>query len=35
LTDRLPARISGGHSAVVPVVRLHGMIASGAAGLGR
>ena len=35
LTDRLPARISGGHSPVVPVVRLHGMIASGAAGLGR
>jgi len=35
LTDRLPARISGGHSPVVPVVRLHGIIASGAAGLGR
>jgi len=35
LTARLPARISGGHSPVVPVVRLHGMIASGAAGLGR
>jgi len=35
LTDRLPARISGGHSPVVPVVRLHGMITSGAAGLGR
>ena len=35
LTDRLPTRISGGHSPVVPVVRLHGMIASGAAGLGR
>ena len=35
LTDRLPAWISGGHSPVVPVVRLHGMIASGAAGLGR
>ena len=35
LTDLLPARISGGHSPVVPVVRLHGMIASGAAALGR
>jgi len=35
LTDRLPTRISGGHSPVVPVVRLHGIIASGAAGLGR
>jgi len=35
LTDRLPARISGGHSPVVPVVQLHGIIASGAAGLGR
>ena len=35
LTDRLPSRISGGHSPVVPVVRLHGIIASGAAGLGR
>lgn len=35
LTDRLPARLSGGHSPVVPVVRLHGVIASGAAGLGR
>jgi len=35
LTDRLPARILGGHSPVVPVVRLHGIIASGAAGLGR
>jgi len=35
LTDRLPSRISGGHSPVVPVVRLHGIIASGAVGLGR
>ena len=35
LTDRLPTLISGGHSPVVSVVRLHGVIASGAAGLGR
>ncbi|MGZ4559110.1 MAG: S49 family peptidase [Mycobacteriaceae bacterium] len=35
LTDRLPARLSGEHSPVVSVVRLHGMIAAGAAGLGR
>lgn len=35
LSDKLPARISGEHSPVVSVVRLHGVIASSAAGLGR
>jgi len=35
LTDRLPARLSGVHAPTVSVVRLHGIIAAGAAGLGR
>jgi signal peptide peptidase SppA len=35
LSDKLPARISGEHSPVVAVVRLHGVIASSVVGLGR
>ncbi len=35
LSDRLPARLTGEHAPVVSVVRLHGVIAAGAAGLGR
>ena len=35
LSDRLPDRMTGHHGPVVTVVRLHGVIASGAAGLGR
>lgn len=35
LSDKLPTRISGEHSPVVTVVRLHGVIASGAVGMGR
>ncbi|MEU2001302.1 S49 family peptidase [Rhodococcus sp. NPDC019627] len=35
LADRLPDALGGGGAGVVPVVRLHGMIASGGAGFGR
>ena len=35
LSSKLPARLSGGAGPVVTVVRLHGVIVSGAAGLGR
>lgn len=35
LSSKLPARLSGGTGSVVTVVRLHGVIVSGAAGLGR
>lgn len=35
LSSNLPARLTGQHPPVVPVVRLHGVIASGAAGVGR